>query len=70
MAVNKKDKGTTISPAYRTIIADNVHIETDYFVDEEGHIVNRVLDFLTDKKAVFKVTIKIELHDEKNESEV
>ena len=64
MAVNKKDKATTVSAASRTITADKVHIENGVFVDEEGNIAERVAGLLVNPSDCFKVTIKIELPGE------
>ena len=69
MAVNKKDKATTVSAASRTITADGVRIENGMFVDDEGNISERVAEFLLNPADNFKVTIKFELPDEE-ESEV
>ena len=65
MAVNKKDKATTVSAASRTITADGVRIENGMFVDDEGNISGRVAEFLLNPTDSFKVTIKFELPDEK-----
>ena len=65
MAVNKKDKATTVSAASRTITADGVRIENGMFVDDEGNISERVAEFLLNPTDSFKVTIKFELPDEK-----
>ena len=67
MAVNKKDKATTVSAASRTITADEVRIENGVFVDEEGNIAERVAGLLVNPSDCFKVTIKIELPDEDTE---
>lgn len=67
MAVKKKEKGTTVSAATRTITAENVHINNGVFVDEEGNISERIAELLLNPTDVFKVTIKIELPDEENE---
>lgn len=64
MAVNKKDKATTVSAASRTITADGVRIENGMFVDDEGNISERVAGLLVNPSDCFKVTIKIELPDE------
>ena len=64
MAVNKKDKATTVSAASRTITADKVHIENGVFIDEEGNIAERIAELLLNPTDSFKVTIKIELPDE------
>ena len=64
MAVNKKDKATTVSAASRTITADGVRIENGMFVDDEGNISGRVAEFLLNPTDSFKVTIKFELPDE------
>ena len=64
MAVNKKDKATTVSAASRTITADGVRIENGMFVDDEGNISERVAEFLLNPADSFKVTIKFELPDE------
>ena len=64
MAVNKKDKATTVSAASRTITADEVRIENCVFVDEEGNIAERVAGLLVNPTDAFKVTIKVELPDE------
>ena len=64
MAVNKKDKATTVSAASRTITADEVRIENGVFVDEEGNIAERVAGLLVNPTDAFKVTIKIDLPDE------
>ena len=64
MAVNKKDKATTVSAASRTITADSVHIENGVFIDEEGNIAERIAELLLNPTDSFKVTIKIELPDE------
>lgn len=64
MAVNKKDKATTVSAASRTITADKVRIENGVFVDEEGNIAERVAGLLVNPTDVFKVTIKIDLPEE------
>ena len=69
IAVNKKDKATTVSAASRTITADGVRIENGMFVDDEGNISERVAEFLLNPADSFKVTIKFELPDEE-ESEV
>ena len=69
MAVNKKDKATTVSAASRTITADGVRIENGMFVDDEGNISERVAEFLLNPADSFKVTSKFELPDEE-ESEV
>ena len=58
MAVNKKDKATTVSAASRTITADGVKIENGMFVDDEGNISERVAEFLLNPTDSFKVTIK------------
>ena len=65
MAVNKKDKATTVSAASRTITADGVRIENGMFVDDEGNIAERVAGLLVNPSDCFKVTIKFELPDEK-----
>ena len=64
MAVNKKDKATTVSAASRTITADGVRIENGMVVDDEGNISERVAEFLLNPTDNFKVTIKFELPDE------
>lgn len=64
MAVNKKDKATTVSPAARTITADSIRIENGIFVDDEGNIAERVSELLLNSNDIFKVTIKFELPDE------
>ena len=64
MAVNKKDKATTVSAASRTITADEVRIENGVFVDEEGNIAERVAGLLVNPNDTFKLAIKIELPDE------
>ena len=64
MAVNKKDKATTVSAASRTITADGVRIENSMFMDDEGNISERVAEFLLNPTDNFKVTIKFELPDE------
>lgn len=64
MAVNKKDKATTVSAASRTITADGVRIENGMFVDDEGNISERVAGLLVNPTDVFKVTIKIDLPEE------
>ena len=69
MAVNKKDKATTVSAASRTITADGVRIENGMFVDDEGNIAERVAKLLVNPSDCFKVTIKIELPDEDEKSE-
>lgn len=65
MSVKNKDKGATVSAPSRTITAEGVHIENGVFVDEEGNIADRVSKLLLNSNDVFKVTIKIELPDEK-----
>ena len=67
MAVNKKDKATTVSAASRTITADKVHIENGVFVDEEGNIAERVAGLLVNPSDCFKVTIKIELPSDEDD---
>lgn len=62
--VKKKDKGTTVSNATRTIIADGVHIENELFMDDDGNIAGKVSELLVNQDDVFKVTIKIELPDD------
>ena len=64
MSVKNKDKGATISAPSRTITAEGVHIENGVFVDEEGNIAERVSKLLLNSNDLFKVTIKIELHDD------
>lgn len=64
MAVNKKDKATTVSAASRTITADKVRIENGVFVDEEGNIAERVAGLLVNPSDTFKLAIKVELPDE------
>ena len=64
MAVNKKDKATTVSAASRTITADGVRIENGMFVDDEGNISKRVAELLLNPADSFKITIKFELPDE------
>ena len=62
--VKKKDKGTTVSSASRTIIAEGVHIENSVFVDEEGNIAEKTMDLLIDPKDTFKLTIKVDLPED------
>ena len=69
MAVNKKDKATTVSAASRTITADGVRIENGMFMDDEGNISERVAEFLLNPSHTFKVTIKFELPDEEESVE-
>ena len=64
MAVNKKDKATTVSAASRTITADGVRIENGMFVDDEGNISERVAGLLVNPSDTFKLAIKVELPDE------
>ena len=64
MAVNKKDKATTVSAASRIITADGVRIENGMFVDEEGNIAERVAGLLVNPSDSFKLAIKVELPDE------
>lgn len=69
MAVNKKDKATTVSAASRTITADGVRIENGMFVDDEGNISERVAEFLLNPTDNFKVTIKFKLPEEEESKE-
>lgn len=68
MAINKKDKGATVSAASRTITADGVRIENGVFVDDEGNISARVAELLLNPSDTFKMTIKFNLPDEEDTS--
>lgn len=63
-----KDVDSKWSPRKKNITIENIRVDGDKFVDEEGSIVDRLVDTLPDgKDTQFTIKISIELPDEPDE---
>lgn len=63
-----KDVDSKWSPRKKNITIENIRVDGDKFVDEEGSIVDRLVDTLPGgKDTQFTIKISIELPDEPDE---
>lgn len=62
--IKVKETSAKTTPAKRSITVSGVRIENGVFVDEEGNIVDSVLEVLPDVGSIFDIKIAIELDDE------
>jgi len=60
-----KDVDSKWSPRKKNITIENIKVDGDRFVDEEGSIMDRLLDALPNgKDTTFTIKISLELPDE------
>lgn len=67
MSVTYKVKPATTSVAKKNIKASDVRIENGAFVDEDGNIVDRILEQLPEGTETFTIAISVEVDDEGGE---
>lgn len=66
--IKVKDVDSKWSPRKKNITIENIRVDGDKFVDEEGSIADRLLDTLPGgKDTQFTIKISIELPDEQDE---
>ncbi|MSS07026.1 hypothetical protein FYJ38_00025 [Clostridium sp. WB02_MRS01] len=66
--IKVKDVDSKWSPRKKNITIENIRVDGDKFVDEEGSIADRLLDALpSGKDTQFTIKISIELPDEEDE---
>jgi hypothetical protein len=64
MAVTYKVKPASTSIAKKNIKASDVRIENGTFVDEDGNIVDRILEQLPESTETFTITISVEVDED------
>lgn len=63
--IKVKDVDSKWSPRKKNITIENIRVDGDRFVDEEGSIMDRLIDALPGgKDTTFTIKISIELPDE------
>lgn len=66
--IKVKDVDSKWSPRKKNITIENIRIDGDKFVDEEGSIADRLIDTLPGgRETQFTIKISIELPDEQDE---
>jgi len=66
--IKVKDVDSKWSPRKKNITIENIRVDGDKFVDEEGSIADRLLDTLpSGKDTQFTIKISLELPDEPDE---